>query len=185
MRRENVAAERYARALFMIAERRGEIFEALEDLQRLRGLFTADPRLGRFLRSPFVPLERKRALMRAELGERRLVPVADFLDLLLRKKRLRLFDAAVDEYEQRVRAWQGLQEAEAVSAVPLTEEEAKRLHAELERVTGLTIELKRRVEPALIGGLYVRIGDRIIDRSVKGLLESLRERLLEVSLAGV
>jgi F-type H+-transporting ATPase subunit delta len=184
MRRDDVAAERYARALFMIAERRGEIFEALEGLKRLRALFAADPRLGRFLRSPFVPLERRRGLVRAELRAGLLEPVADFLDLLLRKKRLALFDGAVDEFETRVRAWQGLQEAEVVSAVPLTEEEATRLHAELERITGLTIELARRVEPALVGGLYVRIGDRVIDRSVRGLLASLQERLFEVSLTG-
>jgi F-type H+-transporting ATPase subunit delta len=69
-----------------------------------------------------------------------------------------------------------------VSAVPLTEDELKRLHARLERMTGLTIELTTRVDPALIGGLYVRIGDRVMDRSVKGLLRSLQDRLFEVSL---
>ncbi len=184
MNRENVAAERYARALFLVAERRGEIFEVLEDLKRLRALFAADPRLPRFLGSPFVPLERKRSLARDGLEARRLPVVADFLDLLLRKKRLPLFDATVDAFETRVRAWQGLQEAEVVSAVPLTEAEVGRLHTELERLTGLTIELARRVEPELLGGLYVRIGDRVIDRSVRGLLGSLEERLFEVSLTG-
>ncbi len=184
MSRNGIAAERYARALFMIAERRGEIFEALEDLRHLRALFAADPRLPRYLRSPFVPPERKRGLVRQELRRDLIAPVVDFLDLLLRKKRLALFDDAVDGYEIRVRAWQGLEEAEVVSAAPLTEEQAKRLHAELERATGLTIELARRVEPALVGGLYVRIGDRVIDRSVRGLLASLEERLFEVSLTG-
>ena len=182
--KNEIAAGRYARALFMIAERRGEIFEALEDLRRLQALFARDPRLPRYLRSPFVPLERKRGLVRQELRQDLLAPVADFLDLLLRKKRLTLFDGMVGAYETRVRAWQGLQEAEVVSAAPLTEDEARRLHAELERITGLTIELRRRVEPALVGGLYVRIGDRVIDRSVRGLLASLKERLFEVSLTG-
>jgi F-type H+-transporting ATPase subunit delta len=111
-----------------------------------------------------------------------LVPVASFMDLLLRKKRMGLFAAAVDEYEKQVRAWQGLQEAEAVSAVPLTEDESRRLHARLERATGLTLEFKTRVDPDLVGGLYVRIGDRVMDRSVRGLLQSLRDRLLAVSL---
>jgi F-type H+-transporting ATPase subunit delta len=182
MRQADLAAERYARALFMVAERRGEIFEVLEDLKRLLALTGEDPRLGGYLRSPLVPLERKRALLKSALASRALVPVASFMDLLLRKKRMGLFAAAVGEYEQQVRAWQGLQEAEAVSAVPLTADEAKRLHARLERMTGLTIELKTRVDPALLGGLYVRIGDRVLDRSVKGLLQSLQGRLFEVSL---
>jgi F-type H+-transporting ATPase subunit delta len=182
MRQADLAAERYARALFMVAERRGEIFEALEDLKRLLALVRGDPRLDTYLGSPLVPLERKRALLKSALASRVLVPVASFMDLLLRKKRMGLFPAAVDEYEQQVRTWQGLQEAEAVSAVPLTGDERKRLHARLERATGLTIELKTRVDPALVGGLYVRIGDRVMDRSVKGLLQSLQDRLFEVSL---
>jgi F-type H+-transporting ATPase subunit delta len=182
MSQADLVAERYARALFMVAERRGEIFEVLEDLKRLRDLVGGDRRLEGYLRSPLVPLERKRALLRSALASRVLGPVASFMDLLLRKKRMGLFADAVDEYEQQVRVWQGLQEAEAVSAVPLTEDETKRLHAELERTTGLTIELKTRVDPALLGGLYVRIGDRVMDRSVKGLLQSLQERLFEVSL---
>ncbi len=182
MRQDALAAERYARALFMVAERRGEIFEALEDLKRLLAMVREDPRLGGYLRSPQVALERKRTLLRSALAERVLLPVASFMDLLLRKKRMGLFPATVDEYEKQVRAWQGLQEAEAVSAVPLTEDEVKRLHARLESSTGLTIELKTRVDPGLLGGLTVRIGDRVMDRSVKGLLRSLQERLCEVSL---
>jgi F-type H+-transporting ATPase subunit delta len=180
--RDDLVAERYARALFLVVERRGEIFQALEDLKRLLALVHADPRVGPYFRSPLVPLERKRALLRSELAQRSLLPVASFVDLLLRKQRLALFPLAVDEFEQQVRSWQGLQEAEAVSAVPLTEDELKRLHARLEHKTGLTIELKARVDPALIGGLYVRIGDRVMDRSVKGLLQSLQDRLFEVSL---
>ncbi len=184
MNRANVVAERYARALFTVAERRGEIFEALEHLRRLRETFRADARVSRFFHSPFVPLERKRMLVRTELARELIPPVRDFADLLLRKKRLDLLPSAVAEFEKQVRAWQGLQDAEAVSAVPLTADEVKRLHAELERLTGLTIELGTRVEPGLIGGMYVRIGDRVIDRSVKGLLETLRERLYETSLTG-
>jgi F-type H+-transporting ATPase subunit delta len=182
MNRENVVAERYARALFIIAERRGEILEALEDLKRLRGLIRSDARLDRFLRSPLVPLERKRALIGADLSARVIEPVARFMDLLLRKKRVSLISGMVDEYETLVRRWQGLEEAEAVSAVALTGDEVKRLHVELERMTGKTIELATSVDAALIGGLYVRIGDRIMDRSVRGLLASLQERLSEVSL---
>jgi len=182
MRQADLVAERYARALFLVAERRGEIFEALEDLKRLLALVRGDPRLGGYLRSPLVPLERKRALLKSAFTSRVLVPVASLVDLLLRKKRMGLFADAVDEYEKQVRSWQGLQEAEVVSAVPLTEDELKRLHAGLERATGLTLEFETRVDPDLVGGLYVRIGDRVMDRSVRGLLHSLQDRLFAVSL---
>ena len=182
MTRNDLAGERYARALFLVAERRGEILGALEDLKLVRALVHDDPRVDLYLRSPLVPLERKRALLREALASRALPLVAHFVDLLLRKKRLGLLAAAGDEYEKQVRSWQGLEEAEAVSAVPLTGGELQRLHARLQSLTGLTLELKARVDPDLIGGLYVRIGDRVMDRSVRGLLLSLRDRLGRVSL---
>jgi F-type H+-transporting ATPase subunit delta len=166
----------------MVAERRGQIFEALEDLKRLLALVRGDPRLDTYLRSPLVPLARKRAQLKSALASRVLAPVASFMDLLLRKKRMGLFPDAVDEFEQQVRTWQGLQEAEVVSAVPLTVDERTRLHARLEHATGLTLELRTRVDPDLVGGLYVRIGDRVMDRSVRGLLQSLQDRLLALSL---
>lgn len=182
MKHDELVAERYAHALFMVAERSGEIFEALDALHALHGRMTADPRIDTYFRSPLVPLERKRALMRDGLAAGSLPVVARFADLLLRKKRLVMLAEVVAAFDLQVRRWQGLQEAEAVSAVPLTEDEQKRLHAKLERTTGLTIELKTRVDPDLVGGLFVRIGDRVLDRSVKGLLRSLGERLAAVEL---
>ncbi len=182
MNRDERVAERYARALFLIAERRGMIFEAQAGLQRLLSLVHADARIGPYFRSPLVPLARKRELLRRELAAEAFPPVASLVDLLLRKKRLALFPAVVEVFVRLVRRWQGLQAAEAVSAVPLTTDELQRLHARLERVTGLTLELETRVDPGLIGGLYVRIGDHIMDHSVKGLLASLQDRLFETSL---
>lgn len=182
MNRDERVAERYARALFLIAERRGRVLAALEELRRVSALVHAHPRAGPYFRSPLVPLPRRRATLRAALASSRFRPAASLVDLLLRKKRLALLPAVVAELEQQVRRWQGRQAAEAVSAVPLTAGELKRLHARLEQVTGLTIELAARVEPELVGGLYVRIGDRVIDHSVKGLLSSLQERLFETSL---
>ncbi len=182
MSREDLVAERYARALFLVAERRGEIFECLDALVRLRREVAETPRVDAYFRSPLVPQGRKRAIMREAVTKGAPEPVRGFMDLLLRKERLPLFPAAVDSFERQVRAWQGLEEAEVVSAVPLTEDERARLHAGLQRRTGLTIELKTRVDPDLVGGLYVRIGDHVLDRSVQGLLRSLRERLAAVEL---
>jgi F-type H+-transporting ATPase subunit delta len=182
MKPNDLVAERYARALFLVAERRGEIFEVLGDLRRLLALVHEDPRLASYIRSPLVPVARKREVLAAQLAGRALPSVASFVDLLLRKHRSALLPATVDEFEKQVRRWQGLEEAEAVSAVPLTGDELKRLHARLESATGLTIELASRVDPDLIGGLVVRIGDRVFDRSVRGLLRSLQGRLFETSL---
>ena len=81
----------------------------------------------------------------------------------------------VPAYEALVERAQGIQRAQVVSAVPLTDAETTRLHASLERSTGKKIRLSSLIEPALIGGALVRIGDRVIDRTVQNLLLRIGE----------
>ena len=82
----------------------------------------------------------------------------------------------------RLRDGDGVQRAQVVSAVPLTPDEIARVHAQLEKWTGLKIVLTSEVDPALVGGAYARVGDRIVDRSVKSLLEAVAHQLYEVSV---
>jgi F-type H+-transporting ATPase subunit delta len=178
----SVIANRYAHALFLVAERRGDVPGALDDLRAVLAVVDGDARVGRFFRSPLVRVEDKRRLLHDALHERVRPYVRELIDLLLRKKRLGEFRDTIAEYERRVEAWQGIHRAEVVSAVPLSDDETRRLHAELERITGKTVRFVTRVEPEVLGGVYVRIGDRIIDRTVKSLLEAVENRLFEVSV---
>jgi F-type H+-transporting ATPase subunit delta len=105
-----------------------------------------------------------------------------FVDLLLRKKRLTEYETIVTEFEALVEKLQGVQRAHVVSAVPLTDAEQKRLHGELERHTKSKIRLTSEVDSGLIGGALVRIGDRVIDRSVATLLKAIEQQLSEISV---
>ena len=105
-----------------------------------------------------------------------------FADLLLRKKRFQMIASVAHEFQAIVERVKGLERATVVSAVPLEEAEKQRLHAELERYTGKKIVFDSQVDPSLVGGAYVRIGDRVIDRSVKTLLEAIANQLYEVSV---
>jgi F-type H+-transporting ATPase subunit delta len=179
---EQAIAHRYAHALFLVAQKRDDIPGTLEDLRGILALLDGDARVGRFFRSPLVRVEHKRELLVSGLEGRVRPWVREFIDLLLRKKRVAYFRPAVAEYAELVEAWQGIQRAEVVSAVPLNGQETRRLHAELERLTGKTVRLEASVDPGLVGGLFVRIGDRVIDRSVRGLLEAMEHRLYTVSV---
>ena len=133
-------------------------------------------------RSPQVsPTDRRRILAQA-LQDKVTPGVRVFADLLLRKKRLGLVMAIAHEFQVIVERVKGLERAVVVSAVALTDAERARLNTELERVTGKKVVLDTQLDPALVGGAYVRIGDRVIDRSVKNLLESLSRQLYEVSV---
>lgn len=184
-------SSRYAKALFLLTEKVaakekqplvGPLERALEDLRSVAGLVRPGTRLGEFLAHPQVsPADKQRVLAKALEG-RALRSVALFADLLMRKKRLRYVDDVVKEFQALVEQAQGLQRAKVVSAVPLQRAEVARLHAELERTTGKKIVLTEAVDASLVGGAYVRIGDRIIDRSVKTLLETISQQLFEVGV---
>lgn len=180
--RDTTVAARYARGLFIVTEKRAETARALTDLQALWEVVKPGTGAARYLATPQLRLTDKRAALQKTLEGRVVRTVAVFLDLLLRKKRLTELEAVVGEFEALVEKSQGVQRAEVTSAVALNAAEAKRLHAELERVTAKKIKLTRRVEPALLGGAQVRIGDRLIDRSVATLLDRIAKQLDEVSV---
>ena len=77
---------------------------------------------------------------------------------------------------------QGIQRAQLASAVPVPDAELRRLHVELERYTKSKIRLSTDVDPRLLGGAMVRIGDHVIDRSVRSLLDAIEQQLMDVSV---
>ena len=184
-------AGRYARALLLLTQRQAakssqplvaQLDRTLSELDSLAGLTAPGTRLGNFLIDPQISPADRRKVLEQGLKGRAMPSVQVFADLLLRKKRIGITHAVALEFKAIVERAKGLERATVVSAVPLTEAEFTRLHTELERTTGKQIVLERQLEPSLLGGAYVRIGDRVVDRSVKTLLEAIAHQLYEVSV---
>lgn len=182
---------RYARALQILTEKQvakaGQDLVALlertlEELQGIALIASPDTRLGKFLYDPQISPADRRKVLDQGLQGKVLPSVRVFADLLLRKKRFHMIASVAHEFQAIVERIKGLERATLVSAVPLTSAEQKRLHTELERYTGKKIVLDVQVDASLVGGAYVRIGDRVIDRSVKTLLEAIANQLYEVSV---
>jgi F-type H+-transporting ATPase subunit delta len=176
MARAGTVARRYAEAAFEIALRDDNVDVWLDQLTTL-GRVTSDPSTVRTLENPNVPLdERLNALVRTLEG-RALPQVSNVLGLLLRRRRV---DSLVDiarEFRRLYNRRAGIVEATATSALPLDADEVAALRQRLERMTEGKIELALDVDPRLLGGIQVRIGDLLIDGSVRGRLERLRGRL--------
>jgi len=184
-------AGRYARALLLLTERQsaksGEALlprleSTLAELDSLASLTATGSRLGAFLMDPQVSPADRRKVLEQGLKGRAMPSVQVFADLLLRKKRLGITGSIAREFKAIVERAKGLERATVVSAVPLEKAEIQRLHAELERVTGKKIVLEQQVDPTVLGGAYVRIGDRVVDRTVSTLLETIAHQLYEVSV---
>jgi len=200
-------ARRYAEAVFDIARRDGTEdawLVALEAAAHVLG----PAEVLRIVENPAIPLSQRRRAVRTALsaesvasvasgllagrrtlgstaeviGEAIAGPVGGQLDnlvgLLVERRRVSLLAAIARDYGQLVDRERGLVAAIVTSAAPLTADETAAVQARVEAMTGKAVTLRTDVDPALIGGLTVRVGDRLLDASIRGRLERLRSQLL-------
>jgi F-type H+-transporting ATPase subunit delta len=207
MARHSTAARRYAEAAFEIARRDGteDAWQvALEAAAQVLG--SADGL--RIVENPAIPLPQRLHAVRAVLGAETIGSVVDGLlagrgslgataeavraaiarpvgaqlsnlvGVLVARRRVSLLPAIVGEYGRLLDRQRGVAAAIVTSASPLSADETAAISARIEALIGTTVSLRTTVDPDLIGGVTVRIGDRLIDASVRGRLERLRDRIV-------
>jgi F-type H+-transporting ATPase subunit delta len=180
MARES-AARRYAEAAFEVATR-DDALEAWRSELDTAASIVADERVGRMLANPAVPLEQRIEMAKDIFGKSVSQPVLNLIGLMLRRGRIHELPKLAAEFRRLDNARQGITEATAISAAALTQDETRALTERLEQLTGGRVELDLQVDPSLLGGLVVRVGDRMIDGSVRGRLERLRNQLVSGTL---
>jgi len=177
--RDVVIARRYAQALFLAARKKDAVARVGEDLAQVVALDAKEGgRIRHFLEAPQVPTEQKLAVIEAGFRPYAHGLVVEFLRLLLAKKRLFHLRDIVEQFEALVEADQGIVRARVTTAVPLASAETLALVAALETSLSKKVRAESHVDPAILGGVVVKVGDRIADRSVSRMLELLREQLL-------
>jgi F-type H+-transporting ATPase subunit delta len=168
-------AERYAVALFEIADERRGLDEAASDLRQLRAMLAESPELVRAMRSPILSREaqgRAVAAVADAAGLSRLV--RDFLAVVARNRRLFAVPAMIEAYLARLAARRGEIAAEVTAAQPLSQGQLAALGEELRKSAGRRVALDVRVDAGLLGGIVVKLGSRLVDASVKGRLQRLQ-----------
>lgn len=175
MARLRSSARRYAEALFQLAERDDAVESWLRQLQDAARALGGDEIL-RVLVNPAVPLSDRETIVTRSLASTS-PQVRNLVLLLLRRGRIELAQRVADEYRRLSNRRAGVTEALVASHAPLELDERRALEGRLQDMTGGTVEVTYGVDEALLGGLLVRLGDRMIDGSVRGRLERLRTRL--------
>ena len=174
MAKRDSAPRRYAEAAFQLALRDGSIETWRRELEQAAA--TMNGQLMDVLANPALPLDQRlQAADRvfASLSQ----SVRNTIFLLVRRHRIEQLPRVVAEFVRLDERRRGITHATATSALPLTDLEIRALTARLEQMTGGTIALDTDVDERLLGGLIVRVGDRLIDGSVRGRLERLRNQL--------
>jgi F-type H+-transporting ATPase subunit delta len=181
MAQRDTAARRYAEAAFEVAQRDGTVETWRSELDAA-GEIAADATVGRALANPAVPLETRTEMAESIFGTVVGRPVLNLIGLILRRGRIEQLPRVAAEFRRLDNIRQGITLATATSAAPLDPDEVRALTARMEQLTGGRVELDLRTDPSLLGGLVVRIGDRLIDGSVRGRLERLRNQLVSGAL---
>jgi len=181
MAQRDTAARRYAEAAFEVAQRDGTVETWRAELDAAAAI-AADDQVGRMLANPAVALERRTEMAGSIFGKVVSKPVLNLIGLMLRRGRIEQLPRVAAEFRRLDNARQGITLATATSAAPLSQDEVRALTARMEQLTGGRVELDLRTDPSLLGGLVVRIGDRLIDGSVRGRLERLRNQLVSGAL---
>jgi F-type H+-transporting ATPase subunit delta len=172
------ASLQYANALADVALAQGAADTALKQLGDFAAAFGVSDELRNFLASPGVPREAKRGVIEkiaARIGAGKII--RNFLFVVADHQRTHILPEIVASFQDVIRQRQGIAEAEISSAVELSAAQKKRFAQTLERLTGKKIETKYSLDPALLGGAVVRVGDTIYDGSVRSRLNEMRRRL--------
>ncbi len=173
----DLAARRYALALTQEAAQTGQADAVDADVVLLGETLDGSRELRLLFESPVVPRGKKENVLRALFTDRVSPLTMRFLGLLVSKQREALIPDVVEAVRQLRDSASGTVEARVRTAKPLTDAERDALKASLAARTGAPVRMRVEVQPALIGGLVVRIGDVVYDRSVRHQLDVLREQL--------
>jgi F-type H+-transporting ATPase subunit delta len=168
-------AERYATALFDLADERRALDPVAADLRALKAMIGASADLARLVRSPILSRDEQGRAIAALAEHAGLVPlVRDFLGVVARNRRLFAVPAMIDAYLAKLAERRGEVTAEVTAAQPLSEAQLEKLGEELRRAVGRRVAVEVRVDRGLLGGIIVKIGSRMIDGSLKSKLARLQ-----------
>jgi F-type H+-transporting ATPase subunit delta len=169
------AARRYADAVFDLAQSEGRLDDWDRELELLAAAFSG-PGVIPWLSNPSVPADDKQALIDTGLASAS-EEARNLARLLVTRGRADLAQPILDLYRARLDEVRGIVHATVTTAVPLTEQELAAVGARLTALTHQQVKMETAVDPSIIGGIVVRMGDKLIDGSARARLLALKRRL--------
>ena len=171
-------AQVYARALFEVARQHGKLDEIREQLAQFADALNEHRELAVFFFSPyFSQKEKQEALGRVVQGAEAIF--MNFLNLLIEKHRMPVIFRIRDAYERMWEEENRTLPVEITSAIELDQGTVEKIAKQIGERTGRKVKLATRVDPEILGGLVVRVGNAILDASIRNRLEQLRTQVAQ------
>ena len=174
-----IIAERYAAALFELADQSHALDQIAQNLEALKQLLAQSPELRAALRNPLFDSAQQGAAIAEIAKQAGLQPlILKFLGVLARNRRLFALEAIADAFLAELASRRGELTVDVGSAHPLTAEQTARLAEKLNQTLAAKVRINAKVDPSLLGGLVVKIGSKLIDSSIRTKLLGL-ERMMK------
>lgn len=175
-------ARRYAQALYQDALQKKCVERVDEDILMINESIAGSPELDRFFHDPILTADKKSKVVDALFADTVHATTLSLLQLLVSKGRESLFSQVASSYKAMRDKQLGIVEAEVRVALPLNVADEKKVVEGIEAMTGKKVRLNATVDPQILGGLIIRVGDTVYDRSVLHQLNTLRGRLEQSTL---
>jgi F-type H+-transporting ATPase subunit delta len=174
----------YGDALFEVAIEKNMTDVLFEEVEGVREVFKNNPKLGKFLEHPDIELSEKQNVVETVFSGRVSAEIVGFMHTIVDKGRAFYMDDIFAYFIGRVKEYKKIGIATVTSATELSKEQKKQIVNKLLSTTGyVEFEMNYVVDASLIGGIVIRIGDRVVDGSIKNKLEDMRKNLSSIQLA--
>jgi F-type H+-transporting ATPase subunit delta len=168
-------AARYAKSLLDLAKEQGIAETMYTDMKFVKQTLAKNRQLAVVLKNPIVRAEKKNAVMKAVFASR-LNPLAmSFFQIIANKNREAIIDAIADQFVIQYEVLKRVERATIITTMPLTDALREQFRAiVMKYTTGKTVEFEEKIDPNLIGGYILRVGDQQIDSSIRSQLNDIR-----------
>lgn len=176
-------ARRYAEALFSLAKESNKIDEFQAEMEKVVAALAEVPEFKGYLEHLLIPAKDKKEVVKQIFADQLSQTTLNFVFVLIDKRREGYLEVIVDEYKAMADESKNITKADLISAKEISSDEVQALAGTLSASTGKVVQLNQVVDESLIGGVKLRIGDRIIDATVAKRLEMLREQLKKIKIS--
>ncbi|AOY75581.1 F0F1 ATP synthase subunit delta [Clostridium formicaceticum] len=175
-------ARKYAKALFEVAQEDNNLQPIREELNFIKEALGENENFKKLLHTPLITSNEKKDIVKNVFKDTLTNEVMNFLYILVDKGRVNHIEEIVKEFNVMADASKNMVEAVAITAIPLNKERLQKLQVQLSMASGKNVKLNNEVDESVIGGVLIKMGDKVIDGTLKSRLGHLKQQLSQVIL---
>ncbi len=176
----NIIASRYAEALFQVGEESNSTTKLYEELNAVLDILKSDKNFYNVLKSPLISKGEKKEIIENVFNNRIENDLKNFFKILIDKERISYLELIQKSFKELLNEKNNILEGKAITAIPMSKEEIKKLEENLSSKYNANIILENIVDKTILGGVLVRLGNKEIDGTIKTRLENLKQELSQV-----